>query len=137
MRDAMAGAEATDLHKSKWKRLLTHALAKKRKRAIADGDEDTPALKQMKIDRSATWERLCALDDSMAQTIGHGLEWYACHKQMTFNHDFEGDEQDMDNVLVFCMDEEQKQLCGYYFLERSLKLNVVCTNLPFTVVTMI
>ena len=131
MRDAMAGADASDLHKAKWKRLLTAALLKKRKRAIADGDDDTPALKQMKIDRSATWEWLCALDDSMAETIGHGLEWYACHKKMTFNEDFEEDEKDLDNVLVFCMDEEQKQLCGYYYLERALQLNVVRHQPPF------
>ena len=113
MRDAMTGAPATDLHKAKWKRLLTHALSKKRKRAIADSNdtEDTPALKQVKIDRSATWEWLTAMDQSVYQMLGHGLEWYKCKTpDRPFNDDFEDDEIDEDKCLVFCMDEEQKQL---------------------------
>ena len=71
----------------------------------------------------ATLDWVLGLHGSMEDSLLHGLEWYKPKRQRTFNDDFEEDEKDDDNFLVICMDEEQKQLRGYFFMERCLGLN--------------
>ncbi len=65
----------------------------------------------------------------MRDTLGHGLEWYDCSQKLRpFNADFEENESPDDNVLTICMDEEQKQLAGFFYLERKISLNLTCAQ---------
>ena len=72
----------------------------------------------------ATHSWLCSLQSSMTDSLSHGLEKYQNKKRRRpYNDDFDAGEVDDESYLTMCMDEEQKQLAGYYFLERKMDLN--------------
>lgn len=127
MRAAELGEKTSEADQEIWNGTLKRAL-RKRKAGATSGPaaKGKAAQRTAKIPKMATWEWLMAMDSSMNDTLGHGLEWYKPSvPDRSFNDDFAPDEADQDNVLVICTDEEQKQLAGFYFLERHLGLNVV------------
>lgn len=68
---------------------------------------------------------LCSMNSAMDDSLGHGLEKRrSSQPHRAYNDDFEENERDTEHYLTFCMDEEQKQLAAFCYLERKASLNV-------------
>jgi hypothetical protein len=109
-----------------WRQRLAFAM---RKRKAASEEGPTAVVKRaktlFKAPLESTHHWLCSLNSAMHDSLGHGLEKYVnTHPERPYNDDFEEGEKDHQKYLTFCMDEEQKQLAGFYFLERKLALNI-------------
>lgn len=132
MRAAQLGQAATESDTAKWRALVRRSMLKRKATELdGPGAKARAAKKQAKVPKMATWEWLFALDSSMFDTLGHGLEWYTPKVVgRTFDEDFEQEDVDDDNLLVMCADEEQTQLAGYYYLERKLHLSCVRLQPP-------
>lgn len=132
MRAAQLGQVATEVETAKWRALVKRSMLKRKATELdGPGAKAQAAKKRAKVPKMATWEWLLALDSSMFDTLGHGLEWYVPKRlDRTFDEDFEDGAVDDDNLLVMCADEEHKQLAGYYYLERKLHLSCVRLQPP-------
>lgn len=109
-----------------WKDIEKRALKRKGAPDKSLQGKAREAKRQAKVPKLSTWEWLVGMDSALFDTIGHGLEWYKPrHVDRPFDDDFEENEEDTDAVLIVCTDEEQKQLVGYYYLERHARFNVV------------
>ena len=128
LRDDFVGTTLNLDDRVQWRQQI-EAQVKKRK-ATPDSAESKAkrAKSTARAPLRATCDWLCALDTSIAQVLGHGLEWFSSPEpDRPFDDDFADNEVDTQHSITFCFDEEQKQLAGYYFLER--KLGLACFRL--------
>lgn len=120
------GLDAHQSDKATWRERLAASWRKRKAEAnIGPSSVAKRAKAVFKNPLESTHNWLCSLNSAMNDSLGHGLEKYRNSAPgRAHNDDFEGSEQDEEGYLTFCMDEEQKQLAGYYFLERKMNLNV-------------
>ena len=124
MRVSCLGSSASEQDMQSWRATLKRAFPQTRKADMESPEAKARiAKRRANISKLATWCWLLAMDSAMNDSLGHGLEWYLpAVADRPFNDDLHDNEEDTDNILVYCSDEEQKQLAGYYYLERGLKL---------------
>ena len=123
LRGQLVGTELSLDEKADWQDLQNKAV---KRRAPGSGEAAAKrARSDSKYPRLATYDWLCGLDSAIRDGVGHGLEWYrAKDPARAYDDDMMEGELDDECGLTICVDEEQKQLAGYYYLERKANLVV-------------
>jgi hypothetical protein len=98
---------------------------KRRAAAAASGEENAKrARRATKQQGLATFDALCALNASLEDGRGAGLETWKIDPLREFDDDIAKGQTEELGLLVFTMDEVQYQMRMFFYLQRHLRLSV-------------
>lgn len=133
LRKKAPGTALSSSERASWKQ--AQATFMKRR---AEASENMPAVASKRIkmadqaERLASWDWLLAVQNALTNSLHWGLEHFVnTQPERGFDDNLAEGEKDIERVLVVTMDQEQKQWCAGWFLQRSLNLNIEFLNGPF------